>query len=128
VKYALVVYGNDSWDRLPAEQRRGLHVAHRGLHEEQHASPGGSVNVIAHYRVRRREQTTAIRIVGEEIVRTEGQSGPGGEAPLALYLLQSDDPDAVIDLANRLPALRLGGTAEIWPLIEPNPGGRETSV
>jgi hypothetical protein len=124
VKYALVVFGDDSWDRLPADQRRRLHVAHRGFHEEQHA--GESVSVIAHYRLRQREEATAIRLVGEEIVRSEGQSGPAREMPLALYLLETDNAGAVIDLATRLPALRLGGTAEIWPLTEPKPASRGT--
>jgi len=29
-----------------------------------------------------------------------------------------DDPDAVLDLGARLPAIRLGATVEVWPLIE----------
>ncbi len=47
------------------------------------------------------------------------------EALRALYLLESDDPAAVVDLAARLPAVHMGGTVEVWPLIEPHPDARE---
>jgi hypothetical protein len=83
------------------------------------------VNVLAHYRLRPPEQTTTIRRVEDEIARTQGPSGAAREETLrALYLLESDDPDAVLELASRLPAVRIGATAEIWPLIEPTSGAR----
>jgi hypothetical protein len=123
VKYALFVYGDDSWDQLPAEERRRLHAGHRGLHNEHHASPAATVNVIGHYRLRPPAKTTTIRRVGDEIAQTQGPSDLGRETLRALYLLESDDADAVLDLAGRLPALRIGGTAELWPLIEPKPDG-----
>jgi hypothetical protein len=124
VKYALFVYGHESWNELPADERRGLHAAHRGLHEEHHASAAATVHVLGHYRLRPPAKTTTIRRVDDEIEQTQGPSAPGRELLRAFYLLESDDPDAVLDLACRLPALRIGGTAEIWPLIEPNPDAR----
>ena len=38
----------------------------------------------------------------------------------ALYILDSDDPDAVVQLAEQLPATLQGATVEIWPLTEPS--------
>lgn len=119
MKYALLVYGDESWDRLPAGQKRHLHQAQRALHEEQHASVSDSVTVLAHYRLRPPDKTTTVRLVGNEIARTDGPSKTTSEPLRALYLLDTDDPDAAFELASRLPAIRLGGTAEIWPLIEP---------
>jgi hypothetical protein len=55
-----------------------------------------------------------------KIEQTQGPSASAKEALRALYLLESDDPDAVLDLTSRLPAHRIGGAAEIWPLIEPS--------
>lgn len=118
MKYALLVYGDESFDRLPAEQKRSRHAAHRALHDEHEASPSATAKVVAH-RFRPPEQTTTIRLAGDEITRTHGPSGIAAVAPRALYLLESDDPAAVLDLAARLPAVRIGATAEIWPLIEP---------
>lgn len=102
-----------------------MQAAHRFLDEEQQASATPSASVIAaHYRLRPPEQTTTIRLIGDEIAKMEGLSSAAGEAPRALYLLESDDPDAVFELAARLPAVRIGGTVEIWPLIEPSPHAR----
>jgi hypothetical protein len=123
VKYALFVYGDESLDQLPAAERRSLHAAHRGLHNEHHAAAAASVHVLGHYRLRPPANTITIRRIGDEIAKTQGPSDLGRETLRALYLLESDDADSVLDLAGRLPALRIGGTAEIWPLIEPKPDG-----
>jgi hypothetical protein len=120
MKYALLGYDTGgSLDGLAAEETRTLHRAHRALHDDVQAASNSSVNVIAHYRVRASRQTTTVRLVGDEVVRSEGPSAEASEALRALYLLESDDPDAVMDLAARLPAVRMGGIVEVRPLIEP---------
>jgi hypothetical protein len=47
---------------------------------------------------------------------TDGSSSEATGALRALYLLDSDDPDAVLDFASQLPAVRMGGAVEVWPL------------
>jgi hypothetical protein len=120
MKYALLGYDTEgSLDGLAAEEKRALHRAHRALHDDVQAAANSSVSVIAHYRVRAPRQTTTVRLAGGEVVRSEGPSAEASDALRALYLLESEDPDAVIDLAARLPAVRMGGIVEVWPLIEP---------
>jgi hypothetical protein len=100
VKYALLGYDLDgSLDRLPAEASRAFHRRQRA-----HALFGSSVKLLAHYRV-----------------RSEPIAGAASEASAkvrALYILESDDPDAVVRFAEQLPAAEHGATAEIWPLTE----------
>jgi hypothetical protein len=120
MKYALLGYDSEgSLDGLTAEEKRALHRAHRTLHDDVRAAASSSVRVIAHYRVRAARETTTVRLAGDEVVRSEGPSAEASDALRALYLLESEDPDAVIDLAARLPAVRMGGTVEVWPLTEP---------
>jgi hypothetical protein len=120
MKYALLGYDSEgSLDGLAAEEKRALHRAHRTLHDDVQAAASFYVTVIAHYRVRAARETTTVRLAGAEVVRSEGPSAEASDALRALYLLESEDPDAVIDLAARLPAVRMGGTVEVWPLIEP---------
>jgi hypothetical protein len=38
----------------------------------------------------------------------------------AIYLLESDSREAVIELAAGIPAAHMGGAVEIWPLTEPH--------
>jgi hypothetical protein len=121
MKYALLGYDTDgSLDGLPPEEKRILHGAHRSLHDDVQTAASPAVAVIAHYRLRPPRHTTTVRLTGDEIVASEGPSAEVSETLRAIYLLESDDPDAVLDLAARLPAVRVGGTVEVWPLIEPN--------
>jgi hypothetical protein len=122
VKYALLGYDTEgSLDSLDAEDKRALHRAHRALHDDFQAAASASVSVIAHYRFRPARGATTVRRSDGEVVRTKGSSSETNEALRALYLVESDDPDAVLDLATSLPAVRMGGTIEVWPLIEPDP-------
>jgi len=121
MKYALLGYDTGgSLDGLPPEEKRILHGAHRSLHDDVQTAASPAVAVIAHYRLRPPRHTTTVRLTGDDIVTSEGPSAAASEALRAIYLLESDDPDAVLDLAARLPAVRMGGTVEVWPLIESN--------
>lgn len=129
MKYALLAYDTQGFlDSLPAEDKRSLHQAHRALHDEHEAAAASSATVVAHYRLRPPRLTTTVRVAGDEILKAEGTSIEASEALRALYLVESDDPDAVLDLVARLPAVRMGATVEVWPLIEPDPhaGGRRS--
>src|SRR5262249_19505875 len=108
-----------SLDDLAAQEKRSLHRAHRALHDDVQAAANSSVDVIAHYRVRAARQTTTVRLAGDEVLRSEGPSAEANEALRALYLLESADPDAAIGRAARLPAVRMGGVVDVWPLTEP---------
>lgn len=125
MKYALLGYDTEgSLDALGAENKRALHEEHRAPHDDVQAEATASVSMIAHYRFRPPRHTTTLRLVGDEVVKIEGPSAEASEALRALYLLESDDPDAVIELATGLPAVCMGGTLEVWPLVEPKPNSR----
>jgi hypothetical protein len=119
-KYALLAYDtHGSLDNLPTDDKQALHKGHRALHDEHRASAAiSAARVIAHYRLRSPSLTTTLRLADGEIVRSEGPAVEASEALRALYVLESDDPGAVLDLASRLPAVRMGATVEVWPLIE----------
>jgi len=111
--YALLVYITpESWSELSSKEKRSLHG-------DPSARTSGSVRVIAHYRLRPADTATTIRLDGEQILRPLGPTTNTSEGLRGFYLLESDDPDAVLDFASQHPAVRVGGTAELWPLIEP---------
>ena len=123
MKYALLGYDTEgSLDSLDADDKRALHRGHRALHDDFQAAAGAAVRVIAHYRFRPARGTTTVRRADGEVVRTKGSASEKTEALRALYLVESDDSEAVLDLAASLPAVRMGGTVEVWPLIEPDRG------
>ena len=121
MKYALLVFGDERLDTLASEDKRRFHRAHRELHNDLQAATAPAVTVLAHFRTRPPEQTTTIRLLEDKAATIPGPAIGESGTLRALYLLQSDDPDAVADFAARFPAIRLGGSVEIWPLIEPKP-------
>jgi hypothetical protein len=117
VTYLLLVYVSPELLRgLSSEDKHSLH----GQHE---AVP--STSVIAHYRLRPPRLATTVSIDGDQIVKTAGPSAEPSERLRAFYVLESDEQDAVLDFASQIPAVRLGGTAEVWPLIEREQHARE---
>ena len=114
VKYAVLGYINhDLWDELGPEGKRALHDASLAEHRIPASPPA---RVIAHYRFRPPRFATTIRLADDQITTAEGVANDASHALRALYLVESDDHDAVIALARRLPPLRLGATIEVWPL------------
>ncbi len=118
MNYAVLVFvAPESLRGLASEDKRSLHG--------EHQAPPASVSLIAHYRFRPARTATTIRLNEEQIVKTEGPSADTSERLRALYVLESDQQDAVLEFATQHPAVRLGGTAEIWPLIEAGKHDRE---
>ena len=112
MKYALFVYdAPSSWHGVPVEERHAAHGEYHALAE----SPG----VIGHYRFRPPEAITTVRVEEGLVVTSPGPLVDTGERALrALYLLETDDHDAVLELAARAPAARMGGAVEVRPLVE----------
>ena len=111
MKYALFLYETPgSWHDLSTEQRRALHDEYHAVA----ASPG----LIGHYRLRPPQRTTTVRVEEDQIVKTAGPLADRRENLRALYLLESDDHDSVLEVAARIPAARTGGAVEVWPLTE----------
>ena len=118
MRYALLGYDLDNaMDDLAAEEKRTLHRGHANLHND--TLPGG-VALNTHYRFRPARQTITLRPSADDLIREEGAASTASSTLRALYLVESDNHDAVVDLARRLPPLRLGATLEIWPLTEPS--------
>jgi hypothetical protein len=118
MKYAVLVYAApESLRGLSSEDKRSLHG--------EHQPPPDSVSLTAHYRLRPPRTATTIRVNGDEVVKTEGPSADSSRQLRALYVLESDAPEAALGFAAEHPAVRLGGMAEVWPLIEASQHDRE---
>jgi hypothetical protein len=109
MKYALFVYDvPGSWHNVSTEQRHALH--------DRYQDVAASSGVIGHYRLRPSQKATIVRVDEGRIVKTEGSLVDTRENFRALYLIESDDHDSVLELAARIPAAQTGGAVEVWPL------------
>jgi hypothetical protein len=110
MKYALLVYG----------ERETLDGAGRALHDPTaYLAPDTSAaRLLTHYRLRAPERTTTIRLSGNDPTRSIGPAIERRETLRAVFLIESELEETVLEIASQLPAVRLGATVEVWPLIE----------
>jgi hypothetical protein len=110
VKYALLIYGDDA----------SLGGAGTTLHDPAVylSLDTGAARILAHYRLRPPERTTTLRRSGNDLTRSTGPAADSHETLRALFLIESEQEDSVLEIAAQLPAVRLGATVEAWPLIE----------
>jgi hypothetical protein len=109
MRYALLVYG----------EGKTLDTASRALHDPAAylALDTGTARLLAHYRLRAPERTTTIRLSGDTPTRSTGPAAEHHETLSALFLIESEQEETVLEIAGQLPAVRLGATVEVWPLI-----------
>src|SRR5262245_46716840 len=112
--YALLVYDVPrSWHKASPEQNHALHTQFR----HAAASPG----VTSHFRFQAPRKTTTIRVVDGQIQKRDGPLGETTETLRALYLIDSDDHESVIELAAQIPTARTGGAIEVWQVTDLEP-------
>jgi hypothetical protein len=110
MKYAILVYG----------ERETLAGANRAVHDPAAylVLDTGPARLLTHYRLRAPQRTTTIRLSGNNLTRSTGPAAEHRETLCALFLIESDQEVTVLEIASQLPAVRLGATVEVWPLIE----------
>jgi hypothetical protein len=64
------------------------------------------------------ETATTVRLTNGETLVADGPFADTKEVFGGWYLMEAADLDAAIDVAARLPAVRMGGSVEIRPLVE----------
>jgi hypothetical protein len=67
------------------------------------------------------ETATTIRIQDEQVLVTDGPFADTKEIFAGFYLVEADDLDQATEIAARIPAVRLGGSVEIRPVVIDQP-------
>jgi hypothetical protein len=60
---------------------------------------------------------TTVRVDGHETLITDGPFANTKEVFGGFFIIEADDLDAVLEIAARIPAARLGGSVEIRPVM-----------
>jgi hypothetical protein len=119
VKYALLVYGDDSdWIDLPAEEKARLRAEELprwyALFEElAKADPGVSGKELSG-----RHAAKVVRVRDGERLVTDGPYAETKEILGGLMLLELPDLDEAIRLAALIPAAEETGSVEIRPVLQ----------
>lgn len=110
MQYAVLIYeqpGAD--DRLSSAELQSVSDEYLAIREDPRIVDGVRLEPV--------EMTTTIRIEDGETLITDGPFADTKEVFGGYYLVETDDLDAAIEIAERIPAARRGGAIEIRPLM-----------
>ncbi len=111
MKYALLIYPKPgSHEALEEDEYKSVFGEYMGLREDSrclggaHLQPG--------------ETATTVRYGGGRNLITDGPFADTKEVLGGYYVFDATDFDEALELAQRVPAVRLGGAVEVRPLVE----------
>jgi hypothetical protein len=111
VKYALLIYSvPGAFESLSPDEQRAIYGEYMAISELPGIYGGEQLQPVG--------TATTVRSGNGQTLVTDGPFAEAKEAFGGFYLLQADDLDAAIDVASRIPAVRLGGGVEVRPLVE----------
>jgi hypothetical protein len=113
MKYALLIYTRgtvEEYERLSEEERQSITDEYLALAQE----PG----VLGAEQLQPAESATTVRVADGKTLTTDGPFADTKEILGGLYLVEANDLDRALELAERIPAARLGGAVEVRPLVE----------
>jgi hypothetical protein len=118
MKYMLLIQQGDTplpgtpeWERLSEHEQRQVYADYQAVNQ----TPGVTPSEVW---MESPETATTVRVQAGETLVTDGPFVAVKEALGGYLFYEADDLDAVIELASRIPAARLGGAIEIRPLKE----------
>ena len=110
MQYALLIYTPvGDTDSLTPEELEALSREYWALRDDPGVTGGAGLQLP--------ETATTVRLRDGHPLVTDGPFADTKEYFAGFYLAEADDLDAVAEIAARIPALRLGGTVEIRPVL-----------
>jgi hypothetical protein len=110
MKYALLIY-NQVWARdLPEDERDAV----IGEYEAIVQSPG----VLDGIQLQAADSATTVRADNGEALLSDGPFVDAKEYLGGLFVLEAENLDAATLVAQRIPAIRMGGAVEVRPIVE----------
>jgi hypothetical protein len=111
MKYALLIFPKPgSHEALGADEYESVNAEYWALREDSRCLGG------AH--LQSGETATTIRGGGAENLITDGPFAESKEVLGGYYVFDASNLDDALELAQRIPAVRLGGAVEVRPLVE----------
>ena len=113
MKYLLQIYSGDAtgeFTQLPADEQEAIIGEYLAIEQSAGVIGGNQLQPI--------ETATTVRVQDGEMLLTDGPFVDAKEHLGGYYLVESDDLDAALEIAARIPAARMGGAIEVRPLVE----------
>lgn len=112
MKYALLIYStttDDEWNALSEAEQGAIYAEYTAVRE----SPG----VVGGHQLQSKDSATTVRVRDGKTLTTDGPYAETKEVLGGLFVVEADDIDTALGLAERIPAAR-EGSVEVRPLVE----------
>jgi hypothetical protein len=110
MQYALLIYSKPGTvESLSPAEREALSVEYYALRDEPGILGGAGLQPVT--------TATTIRLADGKPLVTDGPFADTKEVFGGYYVYEADNLDQAIEMASRIPALRLGGTIEVRPVM-----------
>jgi hypothetical protein len=111
MKYALLIYPRpDSHAELPPDEQLAARREYQELREDPRCLDGAGLEPP--------QTATTVRVQDGRTLTTDGPFADTKEVLGGYYVFDAPDLDQAIELAGRIPAVRLGGSVEIRPVMQ----------
>jgi hypothetical protein len=114
MKYVMLIYqgsaplpGSEAWAALPEDEQKQIYADYGAVNQTPGVTPGVALGLP--------DNATTVRVQDGKTLITDGPFVAVKEALGGFFILEADDLDAAIEVATRVPAVRLGGAIEIRP-------------
>ena len=110
MQYALLIYSKPGTvESLTPAEREALSTEYYALRDEPGILGGAGLQPVT--------TATTIRLADGQPLVTDGPFADTKEVFGGYYLYEADNLDQAIEMASRIPALRIGGTIEVRPVM-----------
>jgi hypothetical protein len=111
MKYALLIYLKpDSHEALGEDESKSVSAEYWAFREDPRCLGGAHLQPV--------ETATTVRYGGAGNLITDGPYADTKEVLGGYFVFEASDLDEALEVAQRIPAVRLGGAVEVRPLVE----------
>jgi hypothetical protein len=111
MKYAILVYTTpDSYDQLGEQERAAVTGEYMSLAQDPRCVESAQLQPV--------ESATTIRVQDGRTLTTDGPFADTKEFFGGYYIFEAADLDEAIGVAAKIPSARMGGSAEVRPVVE----------
>jgi hypothetical protein len=110
MQYALIIHVDPTaQDGFTEEQNAAITAEYMAIRSDPRVRDGAALAPA--------ETASTVRVHAGDALITDGPFADTKEVLGGYYVVEADDLDAAIQIASRVPAARMGGAVEVWPLV-----------
>jgi hypothetical protein len=100
----------EAWGRLSKDEQKAVYAGYRAVTETPGVTPAPQLESA--------EKAITVRVKDGATIRSDGPLAGVHDAFSGYLFYETDNADAAVELASRIPAAQMGGAVEVRPFLE----------